>query len=62
VAIEDSPTGLASARAAGAVVLGVPAEVDLTGIPGVVLADSLVDVDLAYLRRLVAGRPALPES
>jgi HAD superfamily hydrolase (TIGR01509 family) len=57
VAIEDSPTGLASARAAGAVVLGVPAEVDLTGIPGVLLVGSLVDVDLAYLRRLVADRP-----
>jgi HAD superfamily hydrolase (TIGR01509 family) len=57
VAIEDSPTGVASARAAGAVVLAVPCEVDLVGISGVTLVDSLVDVDLAYLRRLVSDRP-----
>lgn len=53
VAIEDSPTGLASARAAGCVVLGVPSEVDLTGTPGVTLIDSLATVDVAYLRSLV---------
>jgi hypothetical protein len=31
--------------------------VDLVGISGVTLVDSLVDVDLAYLRRLVSDRP-----
>ncbi|HEY3506915.1 MAG TPA: HAD family phosphatase [Actinocatenispora sp.] len=54
VAIEDSPTGLASARAAGCVVLGVPSEVDLTGTPGVTLIDSLAAVDVSYLHTLVA--------
>lgn len=53
VAIEDSPTGLASARAAGCVVLGVPSEVDLTGTPGVTLIDSLTAIDVGYLRTLV---------
>ncbi|GAA5181141.1 HAD family hydrolase [Rugosimonospora acidiphila] len=53
VAIEDSPTGVASARAARAVVLAVPCEVDLSAVDGVTLADSLAEVDLAYLRRLV---------
>ncbi|GAA3511752.1 HAD family hydrolase [Actinocatenispora rupis] len=54
VAIEDSPTGLASARAAGCVVVGIPSEVDLTGTPGVTLVDSLTAVDVSYLRSLVA--------
>lgn len=53
VAVEDSPTGLASARAAGCVVLGVPSEVDLTGTPGVTLIDSLTAIDVGYLRTLV---------
>ncbi len=54
VAIEDSPTGLASATAAGCVVLGVPSEVDLSGTPGVTLTDSLTTVTVPYLRRLAA--------
>ena len=53
VAIEDSPTGVASARAAGAAVLAVPCEVDLSGTEGVALVDSLADVDLPFLRALV---------
>ena len=53
VAIEDSPVGCASARAAGAVVLGVPNAVDLTGLPGVTLVDSLAEVDRAFLVHLV---------
>lgn len=56
VAIEDSPTGLASARGAGCVVLGVPSEVDLSGIAGVTLVDSLTEVDVDYLRRLATTR------
>jgi len=63
VAIEDSPTGIASARAAGCVVVAVPAEVELAGIDGltdgVTLVDSLAELDLAALRRLV-GVPAGP--
>jgi HAD superfamily hydrolase (TIGR01509 family) len=55
VAIEDSPTGVASARAAGAVVLAVPCEVDLRGTEGVHLVPSLSGVDVGYLRRLVGS-------
>ncbi|MGA8116936.1 MAG: HAD family phosphatase [Actinocatenispora sp.] len=58
VAIEDSPTGLASATAAGCVVLGVPSEVDLAGTPGVTLVDSLIGIDVPYLRRLAATAAA----
>lgn len=60
VAIEDSPTGVASARAAGAVVLAVPSEVDLSHLDGVTLVDSLVGVDLPYLRRLVNSTGGTP--
>jgi HAD superfamily hydrolase (TIGR01509 family) len=56
VAIEDSPNGVASARAAGAAVLAVPAEVDLSGLAGVTLVASLAEVDVAFLVRLVEGR------
>lgn len=56
VAIEDSPTGVASARAAGATVLAVPSEVDLSHLEGVTLVESLVEVNLPYLRRLVGLR------
>jgi HAD superfamily hydrolase (TIGR01509 family) len=54
VAIEDSPTGVASALAAGARVIAVPCEVDLSHIGGVHLVDSLTAVDVDYLRRLAA--------
>lgn len=53
VAVEDSPAGIASARAAGAVVVAVPNEVRLSDVAGVVLAESLETVDLAYLTSLV---------
>jgi HAD superfamily hydrolase (TIGR01509 family) len=52
VAVEDSPNGLKSARAAGCVVLAVPCEVELDP-DGVILVDSLLDVDVDYLRKLV---------
>jgi HAD superfamily hydrolase (TIGR01509 family) len=55
VAIEDSPTGLASALAAGAVVVGVPGEVPLPETDGVRLVKSLTEVDLPYLARLVTA-------
>jgi HAD superfamily hydrolase (TIGR01509 family) len=58
VAIEDSPNGIASALAAGCVVLGVPCEVRLGHLEDVTLVDSLADVDVAYLRRLVGDRAA----
>ncbi len=55
VAIEDSPTGVASALAAGCATLGVPHVVPVTPAPGLTLVDSLVSVDLATLRRLRPG-------
>ncbi len=55
VAIEDSPTGVASAHASGAAVLAVPCELDLPPMTGVHLRDSLTGVDVAFLAEL---RPA----
>jgi HAD superfamily hydrolase (TIGR01509 family) len=58
VAIEDSPTGLASARAAGCVLLAVPNDVPLreADIAGATVRSSLLEVDVPFLRRLVARR------
>ena len=55
VAIEDSPTGVASAVAAGCATLGVPHVVPVAAAPGLTIIDSLADVDLARLRRLHVG-------
>ncbi len=54
VAIEDSPTGVASALAAGCATLGVPHVVPIAAAPGLTLVDTLVGVDLAALRELRA--------
>jgi HAD superfamily hydrolase (TIGR01509 family) len=59
VAIEDSPTGVASALASGAVVLAVPAELELPPTDGVHLRRSLVGVDAAYLSRLLISQRLL---
>jgi HAD superfamily hydrolase (TIGR01509 family) len=56
VAIEDSPTGVASAAASGAVVLAVPAELELPPTDGVHVRESLIGVGPAFLAELVAGR------
>jgi HAD superfamily hydrolase (TIGR01509 family) len=53
VAIEDSPTGLASALASGAAVLAVPAEVELPETDGVHLRESLEGIDLEFLANLI---------
>lgn len=53
VAIEDSPTGVASAAAAGAAVLAVPSELELPPTDGVHLRESLVGVDPAFLTALL---------
>jgi HAD superfamily hydrolase (TIGR01509 family) len=58
VAIEDSPTGTASARAAGCVVVAVPCEVVLSDVDGLVVVDSLRELDVAFLRGLVRQRLA----
>ncbi|MET7968875.1 HAD family phosphatase [Micromonospora sp. NPDC005305] len=58
VAIEDSPTGVASALAAGAAVLAVPAEVPLPPADGVHQLASLTAADLELLSALLGERPA----
>jgi len=60
VAIEDSPTGVTSALAAGAAVLAVPAEVPLDAADGVHLLESLAGADLDLLAALLA-RPEAPQ-
>jgi HAD superfamily hydrolase (TIGR01509 family) len=49
VAIEDSPTGIASARDAGAIVVAVPNDVELSDLEGVILVNSLEELDLSRL-------------
>jgi HAD superfamily hydrolase (TIGR01509 family) len=60
IAIEDSPTGVTSALAAGCRVVGVPNVRTLEPTPGLTIIDSLTDVDLAVLRSL--GGPVPPRS
>lgn len=54
VAIEDSPTGVASAVAAGATVIAVPSEVDLSHLAGVRHVDTLTGLTVTDLNRLLA--------
>lgn len=56
VAVEDTPTGVASAQAAGCAVLAVPSAVPIPAAPRVTLLDSLVHADLAFLGKLGAAR------
>ncbi|HWS32871.1 MAG TPA: HAD family phosphatase [Actinoplanes sp.] len=53
VAVEDSPSGVASALAAGARVLAVPAELELAPVDGVHMRTTLTGVDPAYLATLL---------
>lgn len=53
VAIEDSPTGIASAEAAGCVIVAVPHHVPIDAAPGRTIVDSLADLDPDALDRLV---------
>jgi HAD superfamily hydrolase (TIGR01509 family) len=54
VAVEDTPTGIASAEAAGCAVVAVPSATVIEAVPGRVVVSSLLDVDLPLLRALVA--------
>ncbi|MFF2814300.1 HAD family hydrolase [Kitasatospora cineracea] len=54
VAVEDTPTGVASARAAGCPVLAVPSAVPIPAVAGTTVLDSLVDADLPFLAALAA--------
>lgn len=57
VAVEDSPTGLAAAHAAGCRVVAVS---DGMTVPDdVLIMDSLERVDLPLLRRLIEGRTSI---
>jgi HAD superfamily hydrolase (TIGR01509 family) len=57
VAIEDSPTGIASARAAGCVVVAVPHHVPISPEPWLTVVSSLADLDVAALEALTrSGR------
>lgn len=56
VAIEDSPTGVAAAEAAGCVVLAVPHHVPIPPGTGRTLIDSLVGVTPQTLREMVGER------
>jgi HAD superfamily hydrolase (TIGR01509 family) len=55
VAIEDSPTGIAAAEAAGCVVVAVPHHVPIEPAPGRAIVASLADLSVARLRRLARG-------
>ena len=61
VAIEDSPTGVASALASGAAVLAVPAEVALPSTVGVHQVESLTGVDLELFAALLTDGPRRPD-
>ena len=58
VAIEDSPTGVASAEAAGCVVVAIPHRVPIPAAPTRVLVDSLADLDVPRLDGLVQSAVA----
>jgi HAD superfamily hydrolase (TIGR01509 family) len=55
LAVEDSPTGVASATAAGVPVLAVPHVLPVPEAAGRVVHPTLDGVDLAFLRRLFAA-------
>lgn len=56
VAIEDSPTGVASAEAAGCHTLAVPHVAHVAADPGRTIVPSLVGIDAAWLADFVRGR------
>ncbi|MGW1190087.1 HAD family hydrolase [Streptomyces sp. NPDC002559] len=56
VAVEDSPTGIASAEAARCTVLAVPSLAPVRPAPHRTVVHSLLDVDVALIRRLAARR------
>jgi HAD superfamily hydrolase (TIGR01509 family) len=54
VAFEDSPTGAASATAAGCAVVAVPSVTSIEPAPRRVVVHSIENVDLAFIRALAA--------
>lgn len=55
VVLEDSPSGIASAQAAGCAVIAVPS-LPLPGLPAALTVASLHDLSLGRLREIAAGR------
>lgn len=55
VAVEDTPVGVASAEAAGCVVLAVPSLAPVPAAPGRTVRGSLEGIDLDWLRTLAAA-------
>ncbi|MFE9258700.1 HAD family hydrolase [Streptomyces sp. NPDC006879] len=53
--IEDTATGVAAAEAAGCRVVAVPSVTGILPAPGRTVVGSLEDVDLTFLRGLIAG-------
>ncbi|MEC4016686.1 HAD family hydrolase [Streptomyces sp. H27-D2] len=53
--VEDTPTGVASAEAAGCRVVAVPSVVPIGAAAGRTVVGSLEEVDLAFLRGLITG-------
>jgi beta-phosphoglucomutase-like phosphatase (HAD superfamily) len=56
VAIEDSPTGLASAEAAGCVTVAVPHHVPIPDVPGRTRVQSMTELTVDVLDSLVRRR------
>ena len=61
VAVEDTPTGIASAEAAGCAVLAVPSSAPVEAAHRRTVVRSLLDVDLPLLRTLVRAGGAQTE-
>jgi beta-phosphoglucomutase-like phosphatase (HAD superfamily) len=55
VALEDTPTGVASATAAGCAVVAVPSLVPVEAAPGRLVLGSLREVSVPMLAALVGG-------
>ncbi len=55
VALEDSPSGVASALAAGCAAIAVPGVTTVPPRPGLTIVSSLADVHLDLLESLVIG-------
>jgi beta-phosphoglucomutase-like phosphatase (HAD superfamily) len=60
VALEDSPNGVASATAAGCLVIAVPSLLPIQPAPGRVIAQSLTEVNLKGLG-LPASEAGMPD-
>jgi len=55
VVLEDSPNGVVAAEAAGCRVIAVPNVAPVPSAPGLVIVDSLTEVNLGTLRELAGG-------